>query len=76
MTALNIEQAQSRLPQLILELIPGQALVITQNGTPVATLARTPRQHWPCHAGSARSLPHWIAPDFDAPLDDFRDYTQ
>ena len=30
---------------------------------------------WPCKAGSARDIPHWMAPDFDAPLDDFRDYT-
>jgi hypothetical protein len=51
-------------------------LVITHNGEPVATLTRTPTKQWPSQAGSAKNTDHWMAPDFDAPLDEFREYME
>src|SRR3712207_1586802 len=70
----SIEEAQQRLPELIAELQVGEQLVIDQNGAPVATLTRVPRASWPCQPGTAKHLPHWMAPDFAAPLEDFREY--
>jgi antitoxin (DNA-binding transcriptional repressor) of toxin-antitoxin stability system len=70
----TVEEVQSRLTELIADLQPGEELVIDQDGVPVATLTRAPRATWPCEPGSARDVPHWMAPDFDAPLDDFREY--
>ena len=76
MATVNIEEAQARLPQLIADLNPGEPLIITKNGEVVATLTRPRPKQWPCKAGSAKETPHWMAPDFDAPLDDFRDYME
>ena len=74
MHSINIEKAESRLREIIVELSPGQPLLITQNGEPIATLERTRLKKWPCKAGSAAGTEHWMASDFDAPLEDFRDY--
>jgi hypothetical protein len=37
-------------------------------------LTRAAPSSWPCKAGSAKDTKHWMASDFDAPLDDFREY--
>jgi antitoxin (DNA-binding transcriptional repressor) of toxin-antitoxin stability system len=76
MPTVTLEEAQARLPQLIAGLRPGEQLAITQEGQPVATLVRSPRTNWPCKAGSAKDTPHWMARDFDAPLEDFQEYME
>jgi predicted DNA-binding antitoxin AbrB/MazE fold protein len=40
------------------------------------TLAGGEQTTWPCKAGSAKDKILWIAPDFDAPLEDFREYME
>jgi Protein of unknown function (DUF2281) len=43
----------------------------------LAKLARTePKTQWPCKAGSAKGTIHWMAPDFDAPLEEFKEYME
>ena len=74
MTVVTVEEAQTRLRDLIAELQPGEELLIDQDGTPVAKLTRNGLANWPCQPGSARHLPHWMAPDFGATPDDFREY--
>jgi antitoxin (DNA-binding transcriptional repressor) of toxin-antitoxin stability system len=77
MPTVTLQEAQSRLPDLIHNLTPGDEVVITENSQPVARLFRTePKTQWPCKAGSARGTPHWMAPDFDAPLEDFKEYME
>ncbi len=76
MTTIKLEDANSHLPEIIAGLSPGEQLVIVRNGEPLATLTRTAKKHWPCTAGSAKQLRHWMAPDFDAPLEDFREYSE
>ncbi len=77
MPTITIQEAQAQLPDLIHRLNDGDELVITENDQPVAKLARTePKQHWPCQAGSAKDSIHWMAPDFDAPLDEFKEYME
>jgi len=34
------------------------------------------RTSWPCKAGSYRKADFWMAPDFDAPLDEFKEYME
>lgn len=72
----TLADAQSRLSDLILALPPNESLVIEHEGQPLATVTRAPRTTWPCQPGSARDKILWIAPDFDAPLDDFREYME
>jgi prevent-host-death family protein len=50
MSAVTIEEAQVKLPEIIDKLAPGEELIITRNNRPVATLVgqqravRKPRQ--------------------------------
>ena len=76
MASITIEEAQLHLSELIDQLVPGQEMLVTRNDQPVAKLTRAPLQSWPCKAGSAKDKILWIAPDFDAPLDDFREYME
>ena len=74
MRTVSIEEAQAKLPQLIHVLFQGEEMVITDDDHPIATLTRSPRTSWPCQPGSAKDKKHWMAEDFDAPLEDFKDY--
>ena len=76
MTTLSLEDAEQHLRQVIAGLNPGEPLTITENGEPVATLIRSSAKQWPAKAGSARHTDHWMAPDFDAPLDEFKEYME
>ena len=78
MTTISLEEAQANLAQLIHQLPPGNELVITENNMPVARLmisgglpARTPRR-----PGTLRGTVLYMAPDFDAPLEDFKEYME
>ena len=76
MTTRSLEEAQAHLRDIVHELQPGEEIVLTDNGLPLAKLVRTERTSWPCKAGSAKDKILWIAPDFDAPLEDFREYME
>jgi antitoxin (DNA-binding transcriptional repressor) of toxin-antitoxin stability system len=76
MSSVNINDAQAHLPQIIAGLKPDEELLITQDGEPLAVLTRSPHTSWPRKAGSAKDTTHWMAPDFDAPLDDFKEYME
>jgi antitoxin (DNA-binding transcriptional repressor) of toxin-antitoxin stability system len=70
MPTATIQEAQSRLSDLIHGLTVEGEIVITENGEPVAKLALAqPKNSWPCKAGSAKETVHWMAPDFDEPLE-------
>jgi antitoxin (DNA-binding transcriptional repressor) of toxin-antitoxin stability system len=70
---ITIGDVQSRLHEVIAGLNPGEPLVITQNGEPVATLTRSDPPPKPRKAGSAKNQILGMSPDFDAPLDEFRE---
>jgi antitoxin (DNA-binding transcriptional repressor) of toxin-antitoxin stability system len=76
MPTVNIDDAKAHLPEIISGLNPGEQLVIVSAGEQLATLTRSPAQSWPCKAGSAKGTHHWMASDFDAPLDEFREYAE
>lgn len=76
MSAVTLDDAKARLDELIEHLDPGAELVITLSGQPLAKLIKAGRTSWPCKAGSARDTVHWMAPDFNAPLDEFKEYME
>lgn len=76
MSTITLDEARNQLDKLIAHLEPGEQVVILRDNVPVATLTRSPLGEWPCRAGSAQDRPHWMAPDFDEPLDDFREYME
>jgi antitoxin (DNA-binding transcriptional repressor) of toxin-antitoxin stability system len=76
MTSISIQDAQANLGAVIDQLSVGEELIVTRNEEPVAKLARLAPASWPCKAGSAKDKILWIAPDFDAPLEEFREYME
>jgi antitoxin (DNA-binding transcriptional repressor) of toxin-antitoxin stability system len=78
MTTVTLEEAANRLSELIHGLSPGEELVITENDQPVARLtgttpesdADTPRRQ----SGTLRGTVLYMAEDFDAPLEEFKEY--
>lgn len=76
MTTITIQEAQATLPDLIHRLAAGDEVLITEDDQPVAKLVSTPpavprkvRQ-----LGTMAGTVLYMAPDFDAPLDDFAEY--
>jgi antitoxin (DNA-binding transcriptional repressor) of toxin-antitoxin stability system len=76
MPTVTIEEAQASLPQLIDGLPPGGEVVITRDGKPYAQVRKAEANSWPCKAGCYARADFWMAPDFDAPLDDFKEYME
>jgi antitoxin (DNA-binding transcriptional repressor) of toxin-antitoxin stability system len=68
---LPLTAAVPKLPEVVAAMVPGEELVLTGNGEPVAVVTRQPRTSWPSQPGTARDRSFWMAPDFDAPLEDF-----
>ena len=73
MTKISIEEAQAKLQKLIHELPPGEKIIITEDNLAVArlisALPAAPRK-----LGGLHGTVTYVAPDFDAPLDDFAGY--
>jgi prevent-host-death family protein len=74
-TTVTIQEAQAALADLIRRLAPGDEVVITEDGRPVAKLVATPPQE-PRKApqfgtlrGTVLSMEH-----FDDPLEEFEEY--
>jgi antitoxin (DNA-binding transcriptional repressor) of toxin-antitoxin stability system len=77
MTTVSVQQAQAQLSELIRQLTPGEEVLITDNNQLVARLVATslpPRQ--PRQPGTLRGTVLYMAPDFDAPLEDFKEYME
>ncbi len=86
MTTVTIEEAQARLPEIIQHLRPGEEITITADGEPLAQVKKAgqaSRQPQPGTAQSPRPGPGlckgmitYMAPDFDAPLEDMKEYME
>ncbi|HJT79298.1 MAG TPA: DUF2281 domain-containing protein [Gemmataceae bacterium] len=72
-----IEEAQAYLPDLLKLLAPGEEILITRGDQVIAKLVgvaekpQTPRQ-----LGTMKGTVLYMAPDFDAPLEDFKEYME
>ena len=66
--------AKTHLSAILGQVAKGQSFVITKHGKPIAELkppgavAQKPKLGW----GKAKGF--WMAPDFNAPLEDFNEY--
>lgn len=73
-----LEDAQSRLKELIESLPPGDEVVITEGERPLARLVRERTTGSPDRPppGLGKGSIIFMAPDFDDPLDEFKEYTE
>jgi antitoxin (DNA-binding transcriptional repressor) of toxin-antitoxin stability system len=78
MNTVTLKEAQSGLADIIHRLTPGDEVVITENDQPVARLVPTPPTPKTGHRllGTMRGTVLYMAPDFDAPLEDFKEYME
>lgn len=73
---ITIEEAQSNLKNLIDQLAPGEEIVLTKNDLPVAKLVRDIAPPVRPAPGLGKGGILFMAPDFDEPLDDFKEYAE
>ncbi len=71
MQTATMEEVQNHLPSLLDALQNGDEVVITRNGKPVARLTG----NLPI-LGGVKGTVLYISPDFDAPLEDFKEYME
>ncbi|MBF0135711.1 MAG: type II toxin-antitoxin system prevent-host-death family antitoxin [Magnetococcales bacterium] len=80
MQLIDVREANGQLTELVKKAVKGEEVILTEDGQPCVklvvmepvldpALARQPRK-----PGSAIGKILYIAPDFDAPLEDFKDY--
>lgn len=73
---ITVEEAQASLKQLIHKLAPGEELVITENQKPVAKLVgEQPKPPRPA-PGLGKGSVLYMAPDFDEPLEEMKEYME
>jgi prevent-host-death family protein len=72
-TTITVHEAQAKLKDIIRQMTAGEEVIITENQQPVAKLvggqsktAKAPRPG----PGLCKGMITYIAPDFDAPLED------
>jgi antitoxin (DNA-binding transcriptional repressor) of toxin-antitoxin stability system len=78
MQRITLEEAQSRLAEIIEKLAPGEEIVLTRDDEPVATLRATPPpppRKGP-QLGTLKGSVLYIAPDFDAIPEGFEEYVE
>ncbi len=75
MQTVTLEEARAKLPELIEQLHGGDSTIITRDNRPVARLIAEAGGERPARKlGTLRGTVRYMAPDFDAPLEDFREY--
>jgi prevent-host-death family protein len=75
-TSISVEDAQAKLKELIHGMAPGDEVVITENAQPVARLVSEPVKPSRPAPGLGKGSIIYMAPDFDAPIEDMKDYME
>ncbi len=76
MIKVDLEDARLRLPDLVAAAIRGDDVVIVQGDRPVVKLVPVEPIKARPRFGSARGSILFMADDFDAPLEDFKEYME
>ena len=67
-------EAKTNFSALLNQVLEGKSFYLTRRGKRIAELRPVAPPKHPRRAGFAKGTFTYIAPDFDAPLDDFVDY--
>jgi antitoxin (DNA-binding transcriptional repressor) of toxin-antitoxin stability system len=77
MSTVSLEHAQAHLKELLEQLRPGDEIIILRDDKPMARLLRTAESAKPQRQlGTLKGTVLYMAPDFDAPLEDFKEYME
>lgn len=75
MQSISVEEAQTRLAEIIETLPQGEEVILTRDGKPVATIrATTPPVREAPRFGTLKGTVLYMAPDFDDIPEGFEDY--
>jgi len=74
MTKVNLEQAKTRLGELVDAVLKGETVILAKNGKAQVKLVPCAAAQSRAHFGSARGLVT-MREDFDDPLPDFESFT-
>ncbi len=75
MSTVLLEDADSQLAQLVQQASNGEEVIIVRDSTPIAKLVPLPQDKPVSHFGNAKDILIYMADDFDAPLEDFKEYS-
>jgi prevent-host-death family protein len=67
-------EAKTHFSKLLDEVEAGTKIVITRHGKPVAEISTPEPRRKTAKRGCAKSPNFYMADDFDAPLEEFREY--
>lgn len=73
MQTVNIHEAKTHLSRLLEQVQAGEDIVIAKAGVPIARMTAWQAPRVRIAAPGAMNGEAWMAPDFDAPLDDMFD---
>jgi len=77
MQTATVEDMQARLPQILDALARGEEVIITREGKPVGRLTGSAEKAAiPHRLGTLKGTVTYMAPDFDASLEDFKEYME
>jgi antitoxin (DNA-binding transcriptional repressor) of toxin-antitoxin stability system len=81
MTTATVQEVQADFLGVLARLQPGEVVEVTADEKVVAHVTCRNPGPWPSVAGTAKAGCYarpgfWMAPDFDAPLDDFKEYME
>lgn len=74
MTTTSIHEAKTHLSKLIQKALAGEEVIIANAGKPVVKLVPIEQPAKKVRQFGGWKGQIWMADDFDAPLDDFKDY--
>jgi prevent-host-death family protein len=72
---IDIVDAKAQIESLLQSALQGEEVIITQNNQPILKLIQFSQPSKRRQRGSAKGQ-IWMAPDFDEPLEDFREYME
>ncbi len=74
MPKFNIAYAKARFSELVQKAMLGEEVIITKDNKPVLKLVPLEKPRQPRKPGSGKGQILYIAPDFDATPEGFKDY--
>lgn len=75
MQHINVTEAAAHLPRLVEAALKGEEVILTGENEPLVRLAPVIMGEYRRQPGSAKGM-MILSEDFDAPLDDFREYQE